>query len=650
MGELATNTAAHGRIRLRFGAVYALLLSAELLAIAALVQSGRLELSWPISGAAAALSLGGLVPALVRPSRATTLIASLFLLLASNLLSLGERPVGGLLWLAFGNVAATVLLTLHTLAPPRRLHLASVLVSGLLIGLTYGPTPPTFGAGASALLSLWIAGLVVCAAARIVGPTRSVGETLRSPGAARTVALSLLVAAVPVVLRSLGAFVGVTLPVGLVLAAALIPPLGVLVAVLRNDLFAIDAVLRRALLYSWLSVGLLAGSFGLAVAVATLLASLMPSAQLIAAGIGVLAVAVLGEPLRRWLQHTIDACFFPERQRFRHALADAQASLAHILSYDEVVQLLAVRLPSALGAAALLDLADEARQGSSSGMGWRAELRVGTTQLGTYWLGPRPKLPEYDAEERAALEMVLSQASLALAYTQASADLRRLNDELEEQVTARTAQALAQQQALVSLAERRRLARDLHDSVTQTIFSLGISTRAIRDLVTSAPAAAIEALQMQETLAQRAGDELRGLLSQLRDTSTDESDLVAYIVGHCAQLRAAHGLEVSLDAPPSLHLPMVLVETTLALVREGLHNVLKHSGVQQARLELHEEGSAVTLRVTDTGRGFDPQLAHGGYGLWGMAERVSAVGGRFRLDARPGGGVQVTVRIPKRNV
>jgi signal transduction histidine kinase len=257
----------------------------------------------------------------------------------------------------------------------------------------------------------------------------------------------------------------------------------------------------------------------------------------------------------------------------------------------------------------------------------------------------RSGLP-FAADEQAQLDALLRQAALALAYAEMVEALSTLNRELEERVEARTAQVLAQQRELITMEERQRLARDLHDSVKQTLFSLGLGVRAVRGLIRSNPAAAHESLYEQEQAVFQAQVEMGALLAQLRAPPHGPIDLARALAEHCAGLERSHALAVSLDIPPALRLPERPASELLRVAREALHNVIKHSGGASAKLRLAVEGAAIVVEVRDSGCGFDPAAAPGGMGLRGMGERVAALGGSLDLRSAPGRGTTVLARIP----
>ena len=280
--------------------------------------------------------------------------------------------------------------------------------------------------------------------------------------------------------------------------------------------------------------------------------------------------------------------------------------------------------------------------------GTLTDLTVGGRSLGRYWLGPRSTGLPYAADEQAQLQALAQQAALALAYAESFNALAALNRDLEQQVVARTEQVLEQQRALAVVAERQRLARDMHDSVTQTLFSINLGARALRDLLQRDANAAIEALDEQERAAQQALAEMRALLAQLRSPLLADGDLGAALRSYSALLHQQHGLVAKLDITVHGIVSMPLAEALLHIAKEALYNVVKHSGVAEAQLRLADDQAAIVLEISDAGCGFDPASAGLGdsFGLRGMRERVAALDGTLALAAAPGAGTTVRVWVP----
>ncbi|MEW5872624.1 MAG: histidine kinase [Chloroflexota bacterium] len=632
-------------------------------------------------GVAFLVLLAGWLPALLRPVPGTLLAACLATVMASILITPLENedlpgyflstPViqaaPAYLLLRLVNGALLGPLLFHLAARfPRRAHISdrslawvyAASLALLFIVLLAGAKTLRIVAGWSLLA--WTGGLAVAAAVLLLRVSRSSApEERRAAQQARLLFLCLVLAETPALLRPLGLFLRFEfVSYNFFLAAQILVPLGVAYAVLRHDLFGIDSALRRGLAYAALSLLLLAVYFGLTVGLTALLANVWSQFRG-AAAVFSLFVAALGfEPLRKRVQRGIDQALYPDRLNFQRAVGEAQAALGRVVSRQEVIHLLTDELPARLGAEwASLSLfpAPDVPGRTDPEPAWNAQLVVAGQPLGRYWLGPRRAGPSYDRDEQAQLRILSGQAALALAYADTIEALRQLNRELEARVEQRTAQVLHQQRALAAFEERQRLARELHDSVTQALFSMNLSARALRGLVRRDPPAAVSGLSELEAAAQQALAEMRALLAQLRAPQgeqivEEQADLVGLVRQYCAQLEreagAAH-LKVELDSPESLLLPNHLAHELLQMIKEGLHNVRKHSGVAQANCRILPQGGRLRLWISDRGGGFDPQQAGAsGFGLRGMRERVQSLGGDFEIETQPGSGTTLKVSIP----
>jgi signal transduction histidine kinase len=663
-----------------------LLLAAEVLAFGLAAAAGPLGVTrFSLTVAAAAL-LTGLIPALLRPNAMGLLTGCLAVIGASFLIApfdLTELPrlAGGpttasllppLVILRLVNAAVLGPLALHLTA---RFPIRSALTDGHLAA-AYGASSIILAAllltpaGPRRLLAvggfLWLMALLIgCLAQLLIASRGPVGG--REARQARLLLLTLAVAYTPIMLRLLGFLWGRTV-VGYewLLVGQLVWPIGISYTILRHDLFGIDAVLRRGLAYAVLSLALLAIYFGLTLLLTATLLAAFPQFRGAATLIALFVAAAAFTPLRQRAQWAIDRLFYGERLAFQAEVRAARVALAEVIGRDAVVALLAEQLPRRLGAAwGALTVGGEAHVvrsddfsrplgqpatevATTSSPAWGAALTVGGRTLGRWELGPRRPGPPFDADEQAQLHALAQQAALALAYAETFDALNTLNRELEVRIAERTAQVVDQQRALAVVAERQRLARDLHDSVTQTLFSISLGLRNARGLARRDPDAAAAALVEQEAAARAALAEMRALLAQLRSPAPAETDLAIALREHCAGLERQGALVVALDLPATCPLPGAQAAELLAIAREALHNVVKHGGAKTAACTLAVAGDRLVLMVMDSGQGFDEAAAGGaGLGLRGMRERAAALGGTIEIVSAPGQGTTVRVQAPR---
>ncbi len=212
----------------------------------------------------------------------------------------------------------------------------------------------------------------------------------------------------------------------------------------------------------------------------------------------------------------------------------------------------------------------------------------------------------------------------------------------------KNAQLAEQAAQLATIEERNRLARELHDSVSQDLFSLTMLSAAARRLIDSKPAVVANQLtEIQET-SQRALQETRGLIFALRPALLDGRGLGPALHDLVSAVRERQGIDVTIQISAERHLPLEHEQALFRIVQEALANVVRHSGVRTAFVTLCYEDTQVTLTVRDQGHGFDtsaPRSARS-IGLTTMAERTAALGGTFAIESIPEQGTCVTVILP----
>lgn len=215
-------------------------------------------------------------------------------------------------------------------------------------------------------------------------------------------------------------------------------------------------------------------------------------------------------------------------------------------------------------------------------------------------------------------------------------------------VAIENARLYPQAQTLAAVEERQRLARELHDSVSQALYGIALGARTARTLVDRDPARVAEPLDCVLQLAEAGLAEMRALIFDLRPESLETEGLVAALERQAALLRARHGIvvEAALCSEPAV--PVELKESVYRIAREALHNTIKHARARRVDLRLECGPDAITLDVADDGRGFDPTAAFPNHlGLCSMRERTAALGGTIEIDSVPDGGTRVRVEVPR---
>jgi PAS domain S-box-containing protein len=195
--------------------------------------------------------------------------------------------------------------------------------------------------------------------------------------------------------------------------------------------------------------------------------------------------------------------------------------------------------------------------------------------------------------------------------------------------------------------ERAHLARELHDSVTQALFSMTLLTRTIEMLLDRDAAQARDQLGALRELQREALAEMRALIFELRPGNLEQDGLYKALRTHTAALQGRIGLPIVVDAQFEDRLPIEVEEVLYRIAQEALHNVVKHAGAREVRLELARDGGDVRLRIADDGKGFDPASVPDGHlGLAGMRARADRVGARLDVISRPGRGTTIDALVP----
>jgi NarL family two-component system sensor histidine kinase LiaS len=210
------------------------------------------------------------------------------------------------------------------------------------------------------------------------------------------------------------------------------------------------------------------------------------------------------------------------------------------------------------------------------------------------------------------------------------------------------AQLAEQATQLATVEERNRLARDLHDTVSQELFSLTMLAAAAQRLIHSDPQLAAAQLEEIQETTKRTLQETRSLIFALRPAMLDNRGLAPALRDLIQGSRERQGLDVELFITGERLLPLEQEQALFRIVQEALANVVRHSGVRQASVSLTYTDKDTSLEVSDQGRGFDVHAVRNPrcIGLDSMAERSKALGGSFVIESVPGQGTSVRVQIP----
>lgn len=252
--------------------------------------------------------------------------------------------------------------------------------------------------------------------------------------------------------------------------------------------------------------------------------------------------------------------------------------------------------------------------------------------IGAFYLTEKLEAPVFDEADQAVIELLAAHAAIAITNA-------RLYERSRE---------------LSILAERNRLALELHDAVSQKLFSLVLSAETALAQLEPDPAAARVALERVRVLARESMAELRALILGLRPPDLARDGLAETLRKEIEMLQRLHGVPIVLeaDAEPAAAGDGRLEQGVLRIVAEALHNALRHAGADHVRVRLAADGNGaggLLLEVTDDGRGFvpdRPELRARHLGLTSMEERARELGGRLEIRSAPGAGTTVRLRVP----
>jgi signal transduction histidine kinase len=204
------------------------------------------------------------------------------------------------------------------------------------------------------------------------------------------------------------------------------------------------------------------------------------------------------------------------------------------------------------------------------------------------------------------------------------------------------AELLQQAQAVAATEERQRLARELHDSVSQALYGIALGARTARTQLDRDPAAAKEPVDYVLSLAEAGLAEMRALIFELRPESLETEGLVAALEKQVAATRARYGFEVNATLGDEPELPSAAREAFYRIAQEALHNIVKHARPSTVDVALASGVGTVELLIRDDGVGFDPAGEFPGHlGLQSMRERASRVGASLTIDSSIGEGTSV---------
>ena len=205
-----------------------------------------------------------------------------------------------------------------------------------------------------------------------------------------------------------------------------------------------------------------------------------------------------------------------------------------------------------------------------------------------------------------------------------------------------------QAQELAALQERQRLARELHDSVSQALYGIGLGAQTAHEALESNDAGqATASLEYVINLTEAGLTEMRALIFELRPESLETEGLVAALTKQVTVLRTRHNLTIEADLSEEPALSLERKEGLYRIAQEATHNIIKHAHASMVMLRLASQTNEILLEVRDNGRGFDPTGTFPGHlGLLSIRERVARIGGILTIESASGQGTYIRVQVP----
>lgn len=248
--------------------------------------------------------------------------------------------------------------------------------------------------------------------------------------------------------------------------------------------------------------------------------------------------------------------------------------------------------------------------------------------IGAFYLTEKADTQCFDESDRGLIELLAAHAAIAITNA-------RLYERSRE---------------LSILSERNRLALELHDAVTQKLFSLNLAAESAATLLDRDAEAAGRQLERVRALSREALEELRSLILGLRPADLEHDGLEAALRKEVAMVSRVHGIEVKLSARSVPGSDAARDAQVLRIANEAVHNAVRHAAASHVTVDLRGDGEALlALEVADDGHGFDPgdpELRSRHLGLTSMEERAAELGGRLAISSAPGSGTTVRLELP----
>lgn len=213
-------------------------------------------------------------------------------------------------------------------------------------------------------------------------------------------------------------------------------------------------------------------------------------------------------------------------------------------------------------------------------------------------------------------------------------------------IAVENARLFAQARDKAALEERQRLARELHDSVSQALYGISLGAETAREVLEEDPEEAAEPLDYVLALSEAGIAEMRALIFELRPESLEEEGLCVALEKQAEAVRSRHKLRTKVTLCDEPDAALEVKEALYRISQEALNNTVKHAHASEVRVGMECESGEIALEVSDDGIGFDPEGDFRGHlGLRSMRERASKLGGSLEVNSAPGKGTRIRARI-----
>ncbi len=246
--------------------------------------------------------------------------------------------------------------------------------------------------------------------------------------------------------------------------------------------------------------------------------------------------------------------------------------------------------------------------------------------IAAFYLTDKTDADEFSEDDQAAVEMLAAHAAIAIE----------------------NARLFERSRELSVVEERTRLARELHDSVSQTLFSISLVADAAATLVDRDTAKAKTQLEGLQEMARAATQEMRSLIFELRPADLDAEGLVATLRKHIEVLRRVYPMQIEFKESVAARPPPAVEREVYRIAQEALNNALKHSQAKRIDVELSSRDAMISLLVADDGKGFEPKAAElraRKLGITSMEERAESINGALRIESSEAG-TRVELEVP----